>query len=1271
MNKYKGFTLIELIGVILLLTIISMIVFPIVLTGIKNTKKQLSEATKAIIFSGATNYITTYQNSFRKTEGNVYCITLKELSTNGNISSNMELQTENISFNSFVKVDVEDGKYKFSIADECETKLDIPGISLSVIGDPFNQHGWANADFYVNIVGTGSSYKYCMDDSICTPTVEIKKSGGTALVSRESATNYVCAQAINYEGQSEVVCSSAYKLDKTAPSITGVTDIEAEINTILDLKSGVTSTDSLSGVAGTFSYTPEIIDSSLPGVSNITYQATDLAGNHTEIKRKITILSSAPDITYAVQGNPINNNGWANDNFYVKATAIDNSTKGIKQIKYCYSSNGECTPTITSTSNYVNVLVNNESINNKICMQAIDNVNKESKVVCSDTYKLDKKSPTISSKVPYYVVVTPYTSVKSINYFNYANNGSSSLVGTSCKANGIAADNTSSLPIGEYTLDCTVTKENGKSASATISLGVSNCFSFASSNGNLSNYRCYQGNTGGYLVKSDVKIPYSINQYTVNMIGSSAFYNRKITSVDFSNVVSLTSIGTYAFYNNQISNVDFSSLSNLTSIGTYGFYMNQLGSVNLSPLTKLTSIGSYAFAKNLINSVNFTNLTKLTLLDSYAFAYNQLTNVNLSPLVNLTSISAGTFTSNQIQTVNLSNLSKVTAISSHAFSNNAMTSLNLSPMVSLTSIGSSAFYNNQLTAVTFTNLNKLTKIDISAFHTNQIASVNLSPLISLESIGSSAFYNNKITSVNFTGLSKLKIIDTSAFHTNQIASVNLSPLTSLESIGSSAFYNNKITNVNFTNNNNLSKIGDSAFAYNQLTSLNLSPLVNLTYLSGFNNNNLSSLNLSNLSKVQTLGYGAFDANKLTSVNLSSLVALIDIGANSFANNQLSSIDFSKNTNLLTIGDASFRMNNLTSVNFTNVTKLQKILPHAFSNNKISSISFSGLTNLTTIADSAFFRNKISNINLSYCTSLKELGPQAFGENYATNLNLGSGKNIISIGGGAFAGNSLPANQAWVYNRTATGDIDYTKLSSYGGTASSVSIPTVVTEIMDYAFKHEDLTSLDLRNNTNLKRIGILSFDDNKLSNLIFPAGNNITEIGYGAFSKNKLPESQAWIYARNADGTINNTILVSYGGYSTSISIPSSVIEITKYAFYWDGNVQTINFQNAINLTTIGSEAFNSSKLTSLDFTKNTKLTSIESSAFYNNVNMSTVKFGPSRDLKISSRAFNQCTSLRKIINGTGNSYDWTNITNSNTWNQSFVTGTIIHQNGNISVTAS
>lgn len=63
MNK-KGFTLVELIGVVVILGLIALVAFPSLLNQIDSSKKQVSDSQKAIIISSAKNYVDENKNDY-------------------------------------------------------------------------------------------------------------------------------------------------------------------------------------------------------------------------------------------------------------------------------------------------------------------------------------------------------------------------------------------------------------------------------------------------------------------------------------------------------------------------------------------------------------------------------------------------------------------------------------------------------------------------------------------------------------------------------------------------------------------------------------------------------------------------------------------------------------------------------------------------------------------------------------------------------------------------------------------------------------------------------------------------------------------------------------------------------------------------------------------------------------------------------------------------------------------------------------------------------
>lgn len=110
----------------------------------------------------------------------------------------------------------------------------------------------------------------------------------------------------------------------------------------------------------------------------------------------------------------------------------------------------------------------------------------------------------------------------------------------------------------------------------------------------------------------------------------------------------------------------------------------------------------------------------------------------------------------------------------------------------------------------------------------------------------------------------------------------------------------------------------------------------------------------------------------------------------------------------------------------------------------------------------------------------------------------------------------------------------------------------------------------------IKRIEATAFYDNKLTSLSIPS--SVSFIGGAAFNRNQLPDDQAFVYARKADGSEDKTTLVSYGGAKRAdVQIPNTIKILDTNAFFAN-NITSVQVPSGV--TTIRTRAFDLNSLT-------------------------------------------------------------------------------------------
>lgn len=369
-----------------------------------------------------------------------------------------------------------------------------------------------------------------------------------------------------------------------------------------------------------------------------------------------------------------------------------------------------------------------------------------------------------------------------------------------------------------------------------------------------------------------------------------------------------------------------------------------------------------------------------------------------------------------------------------------------------------------------------------------------------------------------------------------------------------------------------------------------------------------------------IGEGVFESSPIASVIIPNSIK--EIRDNAFNDSALTSLDLTNATSLQIIGSGAFEYTHLTNVDFTNLTSLVEIKGAAFEYSGLTgTLDLTNSTNLTRIWPYSFEENQISSVKLSGLTHLERIGEYAFEENNITGvLELTNMPALVSLDDGAFSNNNITS-----INLTST---------------------NVLESIGQNAFAYNDITNINVDTINNIMWLGAYAFAYNDLTSFSLTLFPNIDYVSAGVVNNNQLSNSEAFIY-NVVNGTIDPSILISYGGASRSnIVIPSTVVSIGENTFYSQG-ITSVDFSQATGLTNIDYYAFASNNLTTI--TLPSTLIEIGQYAFaYNQLANITI---PGNTTTIENYAFKSNATWQTITilsNGVNSTlrfnYVWTDI---------------------------
>ena len=296
MKSRKGFTLVELIGVVILIGLIALIAIPSVDYIINKTKDNAYEATVKTLMTGLHNWVTDNKELVYE-DGTEILLTLTDLKEQGYVDFDIRnpktklCLANNMQFKITRVKSEEKDKYEFEIMGnelldgtlrDCEAVSKTPSIYL--LGDNpqkieiTNDIALGYETYDPGVVAKSTTGEDLTHSVVKTNDVKLN------ILSK----NYHAKYTIIENGISKTVTRKVHVVDTTEPELHVPEDLEIELGETLNLLEGVTATDN-SGE------TPKIktsgnVNFNKEGEYKVTYIATDSSGNSVSKDRVIKVL---------------------------------------------------------------------------------------------------------------------------------------------------------------------------------------------------------------------------------------------------------------------------------------------------------------------------------------------------------------------------------------------------------------------------------------------------------------------------------------------------------------------------------------------------------------------------------------------------------------------------------------------------------------------------------------------------------------------------------------------------------------------------------------------------------------------------------------------------------------------------------------------------------------------------------------------------------------------------------------------------------------------
>lgn len=284
MKKNEAFTLIELLGVIIILGVIALVITPAIDRTIKKSQEKLYNVQKTSLITAVKNWSSNNKEMF--INGNVIIITLQDLKEENYIAYDVKNPKTDTCLSNAMQFRIEKTgkKYTYSIiGDELVDGLDVDceisekNISIYLLGEnPYSIE--INSNYTLpGVIAIDSSDNDVTSSVVSTNNINISSLG-----------SYQVTYVVDKDGLSATKVRNVEVVDTTAPVIVAPADatISKDINN-LNLLEGVRAVDNSGALIEV--NVVEKIAYGISGDYEVKYVAVDPSGNIATSKRIITI----------------------------------------------------------------------------------------------------------------------------------------------------------------------------------------------------------------------------------------------------------------------------------------------------------------------------------------------------------------------------------------------------------------------------------------------------------------------------------------------------------------------------------------------------------------------------------------------------------------------------------------------------------------------------------------------------------------------------------------------------------------------------------------------------------------------------------------------------------------------------------------------------------------------------------------------------------------------------------------------------------------------